>query len=272
MADGRWWSILVILVAPAAGAAEESWVGRTVFVKREGVTFGYVENGKWVNAGEVAEVAVPVLEERGDWVLIRSGGKRGWVNVAEVVPVAGAIEFFTGRIESQPGNPALYLRRSAVWVERGEYEKAARDCTQAIRLDPARSAGYYGRAVARHLGKQYEKALSDYSAAILLAPDHAGAHAGRAWLRATCPDARYRDGAAAVRDARQACELARWASSHCLDSLAAAHAEDGQFDEAVRWQEKALQIPGWRGTSRDAALARVKLYRSKKPYRAEGNH
>ena len=172
MARERWWSILVILAVPAAGAVDEPWVGQTVFVKRSGVPFGYVENEKWVNAGEIAELSVPVLAQRGDWLLVRSSGRRGWVPMSEVVPLANGVEFFTDRIRAEPRNASHYLRRGAVWVEHGEYEKAASDCSQAIRLDPANAAAYYSRAVARHLGKLYERALSDYAAAILLAPDN----------------------------------------------------------------------------------------------------
>jgi tetratricopeptide (TPR) repeat protein len=241
-------------------------------VKRSGVPFGYVENEKWVNAGEIAELSVPVLAQRGDWLLVRSNGRRGWVPMCEVVPLADGVEFFTGRIRAEPRNASHYLRRGAVWVEHGEYEKAANDCSQAIRLDPANAAAYYSRAVARHLGKLYERALSDYAAAILLAPDNVSAHAGRAWLRATCPDARYRDGAAAVRDALQACELSGWTDPHCLDNLAAAYAENGQFDYALKWQEKALELPGLPGANRDNAEERVKLYRARKPYRTAGRN
>jgi tetratricopeptide (TPR) repeat protein len=272
MTRERWWSILLILAVPVAGAAEAPWVGQTVFVKRSGVTFGYVENEKWVSAGEIAELSVPVLAQRGDWLLVRSNGRRGWVPMSEVVPLANGVEYFTERIRSEPRSASHYLRRGAVWVEHGEYEKAASDCSQAIRLDPANAAAYYSRAVARHLGKLYERALSDYTAAILLAPDNVSAHAGRAWLRATCPDARYRDGAAAVRDALQACELAGWADPHCLDNLAAAYAENGQFDYALKWQEKALELPGLRSSSREYAEERVKLYKARRPYRTAGRN
>jgi tetratricopeptide (TPR) repeat protein len=272
MAVERWWSVLFILAVPAAGAVDEPWVGQIVFAKKAGVPFGYVDGEKWVNAGEISELAVPVLAQRGEWLLVRSGGKRGWVPMGEMVPLASGVDYFTDRIRAEPRNASHYLRRGAVWVEQGEYEKAAADCSQAIRLEPANAAAYYCRAVARHLGKQYDRALSDYASAILFAPDNTSAYAGRAWLRATCPDARYRDGAGAVRDAVQACELSAWTDPNCLDNLAAAYAENGQFDYALKWQEKALELPGLRSNTRDHAEGRVKLYRASKPYRTAGRY
>ena len=270
MTRRRWLAILIALAAPAVGEADESWVGQRVVVKRAGVAFGYVEAEKWVNAGEITELVVTVLEQRGEWVLVRSGGKRGWVRTAEVVRLAEATAYFTGMIEAQPRVAGHHLRLAAARAERGEYEKAAADCTEAIRLDPGNVAAHYCRATVRHLGKLYDAALKDYAATVRLAPDHPGAHSGRAWLRATCPDARYRDGAAAVRDARRACELTGWNCGECLDNLAAAFAENGQFDEAVRWQMKALESPTLRGPSRENALGRVKLYEAQKPYRTDG--
>jgi hypothetical protein len=259
-------AILVVLTVPVVGAADEIRVDQRVLVKRPGVRFGYVEGDKWVDLGEVTELAVTVLERRGEWALVRSAGKRGWLRGDDVVPLADAVAFFTGVIEAQPRVGAHYLRRAVAWSERGEYRKANGDGTEAIRLEPNNPAGYYGRAVARHLGREYAGALEDYGAVIRLAPGHAGAHAGRAWLRATCPEAKYRDGAEAVRDALRACELTGWGDPDCLDNLAAACAEHGQFDEAVRWQSKALEFPTFSGQRRENGLARVRLYRGHQPY------
>ena len=270
MAERRWLAVLVVCTAPVVRGADEVGADRQVVVKRAGVTFGFVEDGKWVSAGEVTEVVVTVQECRGDWALIRSGGKRGWVHTREVVPLADAAAFFTGLIEAQPRTGAHYLRRAAAWAEQGEHAKADRDWTEAIRLIPKDPAAHYGRAVTRHLSKEYTGALEDYGSVIRLDPNHAGAFAGRAWLRATCSEEKHRDGAEAVRDARRACELTEWGDPNCIDNLAAALAESGRFDEAVRWQSKALEFPTFAGRSRENALARVKLYKNGKPYRTEG--
>jgi tetratricopeptide (TPR) repeat protein len=265
----RWVMVVVVLMVPGAGAADEDRGDQRVLVKRAGVKFGYVEGEKWVDLGEVTELAVTVLERRGEWALVRSAGKRGWLRAADVVPLADATVFFTGVIEAQPRVGGNYLRRAVAWAERGEYGKAVGDYTEAIRLDPVNPASYYGRALARHLGREYAGALEDYATVIRLAPGHAGAHAGRAWLRATCPEAKYRDGAGSVRDALRACELTGWDDPDCIDNLAAAYAENGQFDEAVRWQSKVLEFPAFVGQRRENARARVKLYQGREPYRTD---
>ena len=88
---------------------------------------------------------------------------------------------------------------------------------------------------------------------------------GRAWLRATCPDETYRDGAKAIEDATKACELTGWNDLYCLDTLAAAFAEAGQFDKAVECQEKAIELAP--DDEKEDLGTRHKLYQERQPYR-----
>ncbi len=84
---------------------------------------------------------------------------------------------------------------------------------------------------------------------------------------ATCPAADDRDGQNAVRDAERARELLGRADGNDLATLAAADAEAGRFDEAVRWQKEALAEPEY--ASQHEALGRkvLNLYEEKTPYR-----
>jgi hypothetical protein len=50
--------------------------------------------------------------------------------------------------------------------------------------------------------------------------------------------------------------------------LAAAHAEAGDFDAAVKWQTKANALYG-AGENREKGEARLKLYQERRPYREE---
>jgi serine/threonine-protein kinase len=86
-----------------------------------------------------------------------------------------------------------------------------------------------------------------------------------ALLLATCPEAAIRNGRHAVALAKQACELLK-EDADCLDALAAAHAEAGEFPEAVRRAEEAVRLAP-DDAARSQYEARLKLYQEGKPCR-----
>ncbi len=64
----------------------------------------------------------------------------------------------------------------------------------------------------------------------------------------------------------EACELTRWKEAYCLETLAAAHAEAGDFASAVKWQVKAIELEA-DPKEKEEYRPRLKLFQEKKPYR-----
>lgn len=64
----------------------------------------------------------------------------------------------------------------------------------------------------------------------------------RAWFQATCQNPSFRNGQQAVKDAKAACSIMVWKDEDMIDTLAAAYAETGDFDSAVRYAAQALAI------------------------------
>jgi tetratricopeptide (TPR) repeat protein len=147
----------------------------------------------------------------------------------------------------------------------GHPEQALAHYQEALRIKPdyARARGNLGYALAA-LGR-FKEALSHFSEAVRRGPQDVETVNNLAWLLATCPLAEVRDGKRALQLAGPLAELQRPGSFAILDTLAAAYAEVGSFDEAVRWQEKAVkQVPI---QQQDELQKRLELYRQGKPYR-----
>jgi tetratricopeptide (TPR) repeat protein len=93
----------------------------------------------------------------------------------------------------------------------------------------------------------------------------AGVAVLKAWRMATSPDDWVRNGAEAVRLAQEACRITDYRSWDAVDTLAAAHAEAGNFDEAVHWAAKGLELAP--EEEKSTAAARLRSYRNQKPWR-----
>jgi Flp pilus assembly protein TadD len=115
------------------------------------------------------------------------------------------------------------------------------------------------------------EAILQYREAVRLEPNGAEALNNLAWLLATHRDAPFRDGAEAVRLAERACELSQRRQALYVGTLAAAYAEAGRFEEAVRTAQHALALATAAGEKELAATnARLlELYRANKAYREE---
>jgi tetratricopeptide (TPR) repeat protein len=92
-----------------------------------------------------------------------------------------------------------------------------------------------------------------------------------AWIRATCTEQQLRNGKEAVAMAKKACELTHWQNPGYTDTLAAAYAEAGDFDSAIKYQEEVLKGVHSRPPPNEDSRQRLELYRQHQPYRDTKN-
>jgi Zn-dependent membrane protease YugP/Tfp pilus assembly protein PilF len=177
-----------------------------------------------------------------------------------------AVADFSAAIARAPTDPAALRDRGLAFLFSGELDRALADLDDAIRLDPADAVAFNNRGVTWTKRGDHDRACADLRQAIQLDPRFPNPLKHLAWLQATCPRAEIRQGEQAVANALRALELAGGKPVEWLEVLAAAHAEAGNFAEAVRWQENCLE--GKKAEGRDEeAEARLRLYRNRQPYR-----
>lgn len=157
--------------------------------------------------------------------------------------------------------------RGWVYVQKKEFAKAIPDLTASIRIEPSHGPTYRTRALAYQRQGDYIKAIADFEQLLRLVPTDVSTLNDLAWLRATCPNAAFRDGKQAVSHATKACTISEWRYATEVDTLAAAYAEAGDFKSAVSYEEQAIRCDTVIQERIGEMEQRKALYLAHKPYR-----
>jgi tetratricopeptide (TPR) repeat protein len=86
------------------------------------------------------------------------------------------------------------------------------------------------------------QAVALYRDALKLQPDDPNAQNGLILLLATCADASVRNGAEAVKVAEASAKTSHLQDPNSLELMACAYAEDGRWDDAIFYGNRALQF------------------------------
>jgi tetratricopeptide (TPR) repeat protein len=148
-----------------------------------------------------------------------------------------------------------------------KYEHLAANPSRPLTPDRPLPEGHRLENVEWSSWGHYISSHADYEELIRIYPDLYWAYERRAWVLATSPEDRYRNGPVAVAAATRAAELTNWNDGDVLSTLAAAYAEIGNFESAVRWQERALERIATEGRDVKRNQERLALYKSGKPFR-----
>jgi len=152
-------------------------------------------------------------------------------------------------------------------IQNNEMDQAMLEANEMIVRDPNCSGGYAMRALIQLTMEHFEEAQLDFEKALVLGETNLQAMCGNAYLLATCPVEKYRNGKAAVQLALKACEKTSFNNPRVIMLLAMAHAENGDFQEAVRWGNKSLEKLGAQKNLEREYRSRLRLFEQRKPVR-----
>lgn len=114
--------------------------------------------------------------------------------------------------------------------------------------------------------KEYPQAVSSFEKSVEADPEYPPSRITLARLLAVADKRELQDGKKAVELALKACELTEWKIPGYIDTLAAAYARTGDFEQAVKWQEKAIEgMKSFDHSFRRGAQGRLRSYQNCKP-------
>lgn len=168
-------------------------------------------------------------------------------------------------LRGQEGQAAAELKlQMAAYYEMDRRPRRAVEVYSEVIAESEENAIAYRRRGDAYLsiGDQ-AKAVADYEAALKIQPEDSGTLNNLAWVLATSTEDPLRNGARAVELATKACELTEFSQAHIISTLAAAYAENGQFDKAEEWSAKAVEMD----PETPQLANELESYRQEKPWR-----
>lgn len=180
-----------------------------------------------------------------------------------------ASEHYTAAIRLNPRHYLAHFRLANVLKRQGELDKAAGHYQAVLKINPDHVQARMSLAlILDHSEGRAEDAIHHYRKILRLQPKANAARYNLAWLLATNPNSALRDPTEAVFLAEGATQLPARERALGLDTLAAAYAAAGRYQEAVEAASEAIRAAESIGQNERAVEIRRRqaLYRARQAY------
>ena len=220
-----------------------------------------IRQGKAEEARAVLQEAVQLDPD--NWQMRANLGSCLW----QLRDANGAIEQLEASIRLNPKVWNVQMTLGSIWVAVGELEQGAARFEAASQLEPQRPEPYAQAARAWKLAGKADEAFHAYREAYRLGDHSLSCSVALGWMLATHPQAEERSPSQAMKI------ISPFTSGNnphpmALDTLAAAYAADGKFDEAIQvaGQAKAIAQRANMETLAERIAEREKLYKTRQPF------
>ena len=171
-------------------------------------------------------------------------------------------------VRSAPEHWQPWNHRAGILLSARRHEAALADLDEAVRLGAPSRDLLAARSLALFRLGRHDEAFRGIEACLADDPRSPHARCILAWFLATCPDDSLRDGRRALEIARSVEPTDDGGAFARANSLAAACAEMGYFDEAIEHARRALDLAP--AAARAVCELRLATYRAGQPYRDLG--
>jgi tetratricopeptide (TPR) repeat protein len=196
-------------------------------------------------------------------------GLLGWQTYLQAGIYKNDETLFRDTIEKNPRCSMAHNTLGVELLQQERFEDALPHFVKAIEAKPDHAMAHcnVGNVMVRR--GDFRAALDSYRRAATLDTNLVEAMQPLVWIEATSRNPGLRNGAEAVRFGEQAARVTREENPLVLDALAAAYAENGEFDKAVQKTTKAIEIALSANAQAlaDDIRTRLREYHARRPHR-----
>jgi tetratricopeptide (TPR) repeat protein len=137
--------------------------------------------------------------------------------------------------------PDFWRSYGTLLNKQGKYAQAEVCLRKAVVQQPGSGAAQFQLALAQQSQGNYADAIEHYEETLVALPDDAPTLNNLALLYATATNPEARSSKMAVFLATRACDATTGQNARYMDTLARAYAADGDFFQAIAWEDKAVR-------------------------------
>lgn len=192
-------------------------------------------------------------------ILIRS------MLAAQANRFADAIADIKMLLQADPKNLEYRLQLAMYYVNDKRPRQAIEMLNSILEDDEKNADALRARGDALLSVGKHKEAIEDYEKAIAIEPEDTGILNNLAWVLSTSTDDSVRNAKRSIELGQKACELTKYEKPHILSTLASGYAEAGDWENAVKWSEKAVAAA--KEDVKEQLQKELESYKQKKPWR-----
>lgn len=173
-------------------------------------------------------------------------------------------------LHSDPKNEEYRLQLASYMVADKRPRKAIEILDAIVEDNEKNEDALRARGDAYLSVSKHAEAVADYEKALALDPEDTGVLNNLAWVLATSTKDDVRNGKKSIEYGIKACELTKYNKPHILSTLASGYAEAGDFETAIKWSSKAVEL-GADPEIKEQLGKELESYKAKMPWREDQN-
>ncbi|HEX3619814.1 MAG TPA: tetratricopeptide repeat protein [Candidatus Udaeobacter sp.] len=180
-----------------------------------------------------------------------------------------ALAHFQKALELDPHLPKVHHNIAMILLRQGQLDQAVAHLQKELQVSPASAEAHNDLGIVWSQQGRIDRAINEWQKTLELQPGNLNAYCNLVWVFATFPDDVIRSGAKAVALGERALQLSGEKDPRVYRLLAAAYAENHQFDKAIETAQRGSELATKQGNyaAANALESNIDLYRKSLPLR-----